>query len=1023
MRYINLVLLSCLAGQSLLNNVALAGDEEVFLGQVHIPSEQTLGQGRSAIWTMPFTATQYFPSKPTPAIQSALHAQREGKFLEALALLDEAVKSHQTSAETQAGINLLRASFLLQGNQSRQALTILAPLLSSPQHAADAYALTTMAYLQRGQSQEAQDAANHSLNPAQGSEGDTLPPLAQSYALQSVGHLEEARAVLHGFNARTPHSAIALAREAELALTLDHTQAAADTLTAQALQLDATHPYVIAVSGLTHLIEGQAQQAQSAFETALKLDPKDAKALFGLGLAEIKLGDLQAGFKNLQAANESDPSSALILTYLGRVQQQLGLTEAAQASWRSARQADPNDPVPWLYQAQAALQDNKPLEARDNLREAQARTANRAVYRGDRLLREDFEILLSNLSEVQRQLGLERIAFQTLSDSTGEKSSANLRNQADVLQGQRFGESARRSLLLQSLFNDKPGSLPLALDIYGDGAGQTGASVPQHGVVNDLNPIQASYNNYDSLFSQRATLAADATTGSKNTNGEQVRLGIGNDTLGMSLAGLQFKTDGFDYQNTDYGIPQGLLHQHLDNSVAQIVVQWRPTESTQAFVQYQTFKSNHGEMHAPADPNNYGLYYQYQDTSGVARVGLRQSLDDSSELRVIYSHQQTGQIENKEWLSDYLPPTNQNYSGPGNTNGFTYGPGNTIFSNDNSSEASTGELQYRRSGAGYTTQWGVSSTRSLLAIQAWSTPPNTNIAHQIYVDWQQVLNSYWQLEAGMGWGEYVVQSLTFDNNGNLVDNGTDVHDWLPKLGLVYSPDSATHIRFAAWKGLDSAAAGDASLAPATLAGFMLNRTNDTYKLVRGVALGADKQLNVGWLLEGRVQRRWTDTPENIANSTRLIPQHTDETRLALHWQPGDQSLNLTVTYDDEFYKYDDMKFNSLANSIQEQHLRSAQLDLRWFLSQQLTANFAWSHNQLDAIQQSSDINLNPILLDVSQSFNMTDASVSWKFNQNSSLDTGVRNATNTNVLYTELDPLIPRFSQGRLVYTKLKLSW
>jgi len=133
-------------------------------------------------------------------------------------------------------------------------------------------------------------------------------------------------------------------------------------------------------------------------------------------------------------------------------------------------------------------------------------------------------------------------------------------------------------------------------------------------------------------------------------------------------------------------------------------------------------------------------------------------------------------------------------------------------------------------------------------------------------------------------------------------------------------------------------------------------------------------------------------------------------------------LNLTVTYDDEFYKYDDMKFNSLANSIQEQHLRSAQLDLRWFLSQQLTANFAWSHNQLDAIQQSSDINLNPILLDVSQSFNMTDASVSWKFNQNSSLDTGVRNATNTNVLYTELDPLIPRFSQGRLVYTKLKLS-
>ncbi len=1002
-------------GLNILAGAAQAADEDAFLGKLRQPTEQTLGQGHSAIWTMPLVATQYQPVNPTPAMQTALQAQSEARFLDALIVLENEDKNMQAGSDTAAELNLLHASFLLQGNQSRQAISLLTPLLTNTKYAADTFALTAMAHLQQGQREQALEAASH----AHINKGGVLAHLALTYALQGMGRLEEARLEIHNFDSGSL-SAISLAREAEIALTLNQPDAAY-ALINQAKQVDATHPYVIAVSGLTYLINDKAAEAKAAFSVVLQRDSKDAKALFGLGLAEIKLGDLQAGLKNLQAANESDPSSALILTYLGRVQQQLGQTAAAKESWRSAEQADPKDPVPYLYQAQAALHANQPLEARDYLQEAQARRANRSVYRGDNLLKEDNEILQANLSEVQRQLGLDSIAFQTLSDTTGEKSSANLRNQADVLQGQRFGESARRSLLLQSLFNDKPGNLLSSMDIYGDGAGLTGAVVPQHGAVSDLNASQASYNNYDSLFTQRATLVADATSGSQNTNGEQVRLGVGNDTVGISLAGLQFKTDGFDYQNPDYGIPSGLLHQNLDNSVAQGVVQWRPTQDTQAFVSYQSFKSNHGEISPPADPNYYGVYYQYQDTSGITRVGLRQTLDDGSELRAIFSHQQSSQIENREWVSDFLPTTNPNYSGPGNTIGYT--ALDTIFAYNNSSESTTGELQYRRSGTDYLSQWGVSSTRSQLAEQQWSTPPNTNITHQVYLDWQHTLNPYWQLEAGLGWGEYVVQSLALDNSGNLVDNSTYVHDWLPKLGLVYTPDNSMHVRLAGWKGLDSAAAGDASLAPATLAGFMLNRTNDTYKLVRGVALGADKQLNAAWLLEGHAQRRWTDSPVFIDNATRLSPEHTDESRLALHWQPVNQPLNLTVAYDDEFYNYDDSKFSSQPNSLQEQHLRSAQVELRWFANSQWTANIGYSHNQLAAIQQSSDINLNPILLDVSQSFNDVDASVSWKYNKTGTLDAGVRNAANTSILHTELDPLIPRFSQGRQVYAKVKLSW
>jgi len=215
--------------------------------------------------------------------------------------------------------------------------------------------------------------------------------------------------------------------------------------------------------------------------------------------------------------------------------------------------------------------------------------------------------------------------------------------------------------------------------------------------------------------------------------------------------------------------------------------------------------------------------------------------------------------------------------------------------------------------------------------------------------------------------------------------------------------------------------GNASLAPASVAGIVLNRPDDTYKLVRGAALGADKQLDAAWLLEAQAQRRWTDEPYFNGVNQLTTPQRVDESRLALHWQPGDHPLHLTLAYDDE-YVWNDPTF-LWPNSVTQQHLRSEQLNVRWFASSQWTANLAWSHNLLSATQQSSDAAFNPILLDVRDRFNQTDASLNWQFNRMGSVDIGVRNATNASFQYTEIDPLIPRFSKGRLTYGRLKLVW
>jgi tetratricopeptide (TPR) repeat protein len=988
-----------IAGLCLMTESAQATDEDAFLGQIQPPSGQTMGHGRSTVWTLPLVATQYQPLQPTPAMQAALQAQHDGRFLDALILLDDAGKIAQANAETKTEINLLRSSFLLQGYQSRQAVEILVPLLAKTQHAADAYALTAMARLQQGKMQEALEAAQHAHDLG----GGVLPHMALSYALQGTGRLAEARDVMRDVNTLTPHSAVTLAREAELALTLNQNQAAR-SLVDQAHEVDAMHPYVIAVSGLVYLIDGNAREAKTAFETALQRDPKDAKALFGLGLAEIKLGDFQAGQKKLQAANEADPGNALILTYLGRSQQQSGQTEAAKASWRSAQQADPKDPIPWLYQAQAELQANDPLEARENLRQAQARAAYRSVYRGDRLLKEDEQLLRANLAETQRLLGLDGLAFQTLSDSVSEKNSANLRNQADVLQGQRFGESARRSLLLQSQFNARPGTLPADLDIYGDGAGQTGASTPQHGVVSGLSAQQASYNNYDELFNRNATLEASVTTGNQSTKGEQILLGVGSDTLGLGIAQRHFITDG----NAPF--------ENLDNLIWQGIMQWQPTQSTQAFVLRQSFDSRWGATFFPADPLNSGTYAMIHDNSQVTRIGVRHTLADDSELRGLWSRQRTEQTNESEYICNTQPFINM----PPWFCSESPFPQFTQYGNSNMHSA---ELQYRSSGAGYAAQWGVQQNSGQILF--WDASDiifrnSTQYTQQYYVDWQQTLNPHWQLDAGLGWGKIDNR----DNTGG--GNSTYLARWLPKLGVVYSPDTVTHLRLAAWQGMGVPGTGDATLAPVSLAGLILTHPSDNGRLVHAVALGWDRQLSSAWLLDGETQQRKTEQPTTTPILGQILtPQQVDESRLALHWQPDRKPLTVSLAYDYERIQNDPSGSIPL-DSVFEQNLRSQQLGMSWFASAQWTINWTWSRNKVAGTQQLPDpFNSSLlILIPYQDSFTQFDANLSWKFyGPRGLLAAGVRNATDTRFQYAEIDKLNPRFINGRLVYARLKLVW
>ena len=929
--------------------------------------EQSLRDGRSVIWTLPNEATQYRPAKLTPVMLSALQAQREGRYLDALSQVDQVPPQNDEGA-----IDLLRASLYLQGGQPKQAESLLIPLQTHPVAAPDAYALSAMAHLHQGELDAALADAQHAKSLSNG----RLPSLALSYALQCRGRLAEARAIIHALNAAQPGVAITLAREAELSLTQDDVTAATHLIT-QARAIEADHPYVVAVSGLVWLINGQTSAAKSAFDTALKRDPDDAKALMGLGLAEVRLGDTQAGLKALHAALQADPDNAMVLTYLGRAQQQLGQTQQARESWRQAQHADANDPTPWLHLAQAQLQANEPIAARESLRQAQTRIALRRVYRGDLLLQQDALLLQSNLAETQRLLGLDNLAFQTLAD-TQDSRAITLKDQAEILQGVRFAESARRSLVLQSLFNDKPGAIPVSLDVYGDGAGETGGDTPQHGVVSGLTAQLPSYNDYGALFNQDTALQIDGVVGSNHTRGEQLRLGLGNDTLGISLAQRQFSTDGFARFN------------ELDNTTWRGVVQWRPAPHTQAFVLYDNYHSDRGETILPADPF-FGLNATIYDRSEVARLGLRHSWKSGNEVRMLLSRQRTRQRIDFE---DFSVPA------------FT-------SSQESSSQATGGDVQYRTQAFGQPLQLGAQAYRSQSTASA--SPNNTRRSHQLYVAAQGQYNPQLKIDWGIGWGQILNQPM----------GGTKIvaQSWLPRIGVVFSPDIVTHLRFAAWQGLGMRSVGNAELAPVSWAGIVQTRPGDTGKRVRAVALGLDRQLGQDWLVEASAQTRTIadpfPDPVNV-DQTDFSIQRVQNRRVGLYWQPHQLSWAMGLSGEYEKTRNDDFIFQ--LNSVGQQTLGAGQLDVRWFVNTHLSAHVKLSRNWVNGLLQ---VPTAPLPSPYSNVYNQIDVSVVWKLakNNNSQAQIGIRNLSDTRFQYTDPDPLSPRFSIGRLVYGTLNFSW
>ena len=888
-------------------------------------------------------------------MRDAIAAQEGGRFIEAISLLEQP-GNEAALPEAQ----LLRASFYLQGNQAGQAGEILAGLLQTHPQLAEAHALMAMAQLKQGQL----DTAQSSIQKAQNQQNGTLVTRIASYVLQAQGKLAQASDAMATLNEKGQADPLNLAREAELALSLGDNQRAS-VRAMQAHEIAPNSPYVKAVVGLVWLIEDKPVEAQGAFEVALKRDPEDAKALLGLGLAMARQGKLDDSLVHLRKAAQAEPSSSTIQTYWGRALQQAGRTQEAQAAYKTAIRLDPNDPQPWIYLAQAQNELGQPGAALESLKEASSRKTSRAVYRSENLLNEDEQTLQANLADTYRTLGLNNLAWYTLTDGAGEKNATSLRNQAEVLQGRQHAENARRSLALQSLFNDTLDALPVTLDVYGDGAGQTGSSTPQHGAVEGLSGQQASYGDYGALFASPTHLVLDGVMGNRLTWGEQVRAALGGGQFGISVAHRYYETEGFSSFND------------LANTVWETVLKWDITDSTRFFVSYRDYKSDRGEIFYPADPF-FNLQTNIHDDSWTGRLGLSQRLPNGGEIRALLSRQHSDQDVEYVTFGGFIQP--------------------------GSSRADGREIQYRQ-----TSRIGLLTAGFQDYQEDVEFPGVSSIKYKhkkFYLAQKAQFDEHWVLDVEIGKAWVKLIDLDLGIYSHTLDALT------PKLGLTYTPSSATHVRLALGQDVGMREVGSASLAPVETSGIVNRRPGDLDKIVKFAGLELDHHFAAEWMFSAEAQIRKPKAPFGFFGDIFYSDFDQREAEAKLSFLPASSRLNANVGAGYEMRKNLDYSFE--LDSIYKQRLRNLKLTANWMFDSNMTIKGEISRNWVDG----EYLFVGPFN-DVSTQVN---ASVQWKLPLGQ-VEVGVRNLLDSNFEYTESDPLAPRFSKGRLVFGTARMNF
>lgn len=696
-------------------------------------------------------------------VADSVRALRANDLRTALTLLEQAGEGI-----TSTQYLLYRAHLLLTVGRIAEAQADIDQVLAAEPTSSVAWVMRSIIAVTHGRAQLALESAQKAV---QADEKSVPAHLALSYAHQAKFDLDRALAAATTATEKNEDSALAWARVAELQLM--HGRLKEALFAAQlAERINPNSTQAKTVLGFASLTKLQFKSAATAFDGAIRLDPAAPLPRLGLGLVKIREGDLAGGRAQIEIATSLDPRASSLRSYVGKAYYEEHRDALAAQQFNFAKELDPNDPTPWFYNAFLLQAQKRPGAALTELQKSMELNDNRGVYRSRLLLDDDLAVRGVSLARAYQTLGFEQSAIaegtRALAESPGNASAHQLL--ADAYTNRPRHETARVSELLQAQLLQ-----PLNIE----------PPRPRLGEVNLL-PFEGGalaapgLNEYAPLFERpRISLDIDGLAGPDNTRGSEIAASVVSSRGVLSVGQFKYASDGIRENNDS------------DQTVKTVFGQYRVNSQLSVQAEYRDKKSEFGDMLIRFDPEVFSADQRRTITEPSWLLGLRYEpapeqvlvvavtrsvvRDDSkyNEFSLWSSKSTEGQIE-----SQYLGRTQNGR--------FLIGYGRLI-----ADQRSVETFDYSSFGEP-------------------SPPPD------VYDNDVDQKNLYGYRHYSQGDAELVL-GASFDSVR--IQNGVNVDDWNPKLGLLWQLPSSTTFRAAAFRTTKRYLVRKQTLEPTQIAGF------------------------------------------------------------------------------------------------------------------------------------------------------------------------------------------------------------
>jgi Tfp pilus assembly protein PilF len=796
--------------------------------------------------------------------------------------------------------------------------------------------------------------------------------MALSYVQQTDGDLAAALTSVRAALVSEPSNAIAWARQAEIELGRGDSTASLESAQ-RAMSLRPALGYPHSVLGFIALSRLDVAGAVDAFEHASALDQGAWLPQLGLALALMQHGDFVAGRQHLEIAVALDPSNALVRAYMGKTYDAEHRATLPATQLELAKRFDPTDPTPWLYDALVKLNQNRPVEALDDLLGALDRNDNRATFRSRLAMDADLATRSAGTGHVMRELGFDQLALvqgwaATESDPADYAAHRLL---ADVYSTAPRHELGRVSELLTSQLLQPANLTPIQPQLAQTGSLRVDRVGPSDLAFTEFTPLVTA----DGLRFEMSSVA-----GSNDTYGENLVLAGLNGRLSYSVGQFHYSSDGFRPNND------------VDERINNAFIQYSPNDRSSIQAELRTNDVEQGDLALTFFPSTVDFHPRQSDSADILRVGGRRQLDNGDTLLGTLVYQEdTASLDTD------------------------------IFSAGSRSYTRGADMQHIHSAARWNVRSGVLAMRENFGETLGSSPG----APASSADRQKITQETAYAYADVALARTL--TLTVGAAADAVkDTYLDLDKIDPKLGVIWMPSEAITLRAAAFKTLSynlstSKQNAQPRLEPTEVAGFsqFLFTSNGDTATVYG--LGLDGRLSTAMFSGIELVQRDVDAqilqfdPATLGVQLVRKPASEQSARAYFYWAPLP-----TVSFSSEYQVGRFRANEQSAYGFTDMTLRRLPLEARYFARMGLTAGLRVSHYHQEGTFLSSPGVFSP----GEDTFWTTDATLGFRLpKRRGVLSLNVDNLFDKDFRYQDIDPENPSVIPERFAYFRFTLSF